>query len=78
MYKEIDFPSPLLFFLALFRSLSLSCSLLLSRSLSGGGGGYYGQSGGGGSGYTDGSVTIVDTQLGGSNGDSKVVIRLAV
>ena len=43
-----------------------------------GGGGIYWQSGGGGSGYTDGSVTIVDTQLGGSNGDSKVVIRLAV
>ena len=30
MYKAIDFPSPLLLFLALFRSLSLSCSLFLS------------------------------------------------
>jgi hypothetical protein len=34
--------------------------------------------GGGGSGYQDGSVTVVDQQQGGSNGDSKVVIRLAV
>ena len=30
MYKAIDFPSPLLPFFALFRSLSLSCSLFLS------------------------------------------------
>ena len=37
-----------------------------------------GQGGGGGSGYTDGSVTIVDTQQGGSDGNSKVVIRLVV
>ena len=37
-----------------------------------------GQGGGGGSGYTDGSVTVVDTQQGGSNGNSKVVIRLVV
>ena len=43
-----------------------------------GGTGGANNSGGGGSGYTDGSVTIVDTQLGGSNGNSKVVIRLAV
>ena len=34
-------------------------------------------SGGGGSGYTDGSVTIVSTQQGGSTGAAKVVIRLA-
>ena len=33
--------------------------------------------GGGGSGYTDGSVTIIDTQLGGSSlSKAKVVIRL--
>ena len=43
-----------------------------------GGTGGANNSGGGGSGYTDGSVTIVDTQQGGSNGNSKVVIRLAV
>ena len=33
--------------------------------------------GGGGSGYSDGSVTIVSTQQGGSEGPAKVVIRLA-
>ena len=33
--------------------------------------------GGGGSGYTDGSVTVVDTQLGGSTGAAKVIIRIA-
>ena len=33
-------------------------------------------SGGGGGGYTDGSVTVVDTRLGGSTGDAKVVLRL--
>ena len=33
--------------------------------------------GGGGSGYSDGSVTIVSTQQGGSTGPAKVVIRLA-
>ena len=33
--------------------------------------------GGGGSGYTDGSVTVVDTQLGGSTGDAKIIIRIA-
>ena len=32
--------------------------------------------GGGGSGYTDGSVTIVDTQLGGSSTNAKVVLRI--
>ena len=32
---------------------------------------------GGGSGYSDGSVTIVSTQQGGSEGPAKVVIRLA-
>ncbi len=35
-----------------------------------------GGSGGGGSGYTDGSVTVVSTQQGGSTGNAKVVIRV--
>jgi len=42
-----------------------------------GGGGGDNRGGGGGSGYTDGSVTVVDTQLGGSDGDAKVIIRIA-
>ena len=33
-------------------------------------------SGGGGSGYTDGSVTIVDTKLGGSTGEPKILLRM--
>ena len=41
----------------------------------GGNGGQNGAGGGGGAGYTDGSVTVVDTQLGGSTGECKVVIR---
>ena len=32
--------------------------------------------GGGGSGYSDGTVTIVDTQLGGSTGEAKVILRM--
>ena len=32
--------------------------------------------GGGGSGYNDGSITIVDTQQGGSTGDAKVILRV--
>ena len=32
--------------------------------------------GGGGSGYTSGEVTIVDTTLGGSNGNAKVILRV--
>ena len=40
------------------------------------GGGSQDAPGGGGSGYTDGSVTVVDTRLGGSTGDAKVVLRL--
>ena len=32
--------------------------------------------GGGGSGYNDGSVTVVDTRLGGSTGNAKVVLRI--
>jgi hypothetical protein len=44
----------------------------------GGQGGTSGSGGGGGSGYTDGSVTVVSTQLGGSTEDAKVILRLAV
>ena len=43
----------------------------------GGGGGRSGSAGGGGSGYSGGSVTVVDTQQGGSTGNAKVVIRVA-
>ena len=43
----------------------------------GGSGGTNNGGGGGGSGYTDGSVTVVSTQQGGSTGPAKVVIRLA-
>lgn len=43
----------------------------------GGNGGVGGGGGGGGSGYSDGSVEIVSTQLGGNFGESRVVIRLA-
>ena len=32
--------------------------------------------GGGGSGYTDGSVEIIATQLGGSTGDAKCILRV--
>jgi hypothetical protein len=42
----------------------------------GGNGGNGGGGGGGGSGYTDGSVTILSTQLGGNNGQPRVVLRL--
>ena len=41
-----------------------------------GGEGGFSAGGGGGSGYQDGSVTVVDTRLGGSTGDAKVVLRL--
>lgn len=41
----------------------------------GGNGGTNGSGGGGGSGYTDGSVTVVSTQQGGSTGISKVIFR---
>jgi hypothetical protein len=44
----------------------------------GGGGGTSGSGGGGGSGYTDGSITVVSTQLGGSTEDAKVILRLVV
>ena len=42
----------------------------------GGNGGTNSSGGGGGSGYTDGSVTVVSTQQGGSTGDTKVVLRV--
>jgi hypothetical protein len=44
----------------------------------GGNGGITGGGGGGGSGYSDGSVTLVSTQLGGNFGNPKVVIRRAI
>ena len=40
------------------------------------GGGGNDAGGGGGSGYSDGTVTIVSTQLGGSTGDAKIVLRI--
>ena len=43
----------------------------------GGNGGNANSGGNGGSGYTDGSVTVIDTQVGGSTGDAKVIIRIA-
>lgn len=43
----------------------------------GGTNGVNGGGGGGGSGYTDGSVTVISSTLGGSTGNAKVVIRLA-
>lgn len=41
----------------------------------GGNGGEQGAGGGGGSGYTDGSVTVVSSILGGSNSEARVIIR---
>ena len=41
----------------------------------GGSGGTTSSGGGGGSGYTDGSVTVINTQLGGSSSTPKVVLR---
>ena len=41
----------------------------------GGQGGVNGGGGGGGNGYTDGSVTVVSTQQGGSTGDAKIIFR---
>lgn len=43
----------------------------------GGTGGDNNSGGGGASGYTDGSVTVVSSTLGGSTGNAKVIIRLA-
>ena len=34
--------------------------------------------GGGGSGYSDGTITVVDTQQGGSTGNAKVILRLSL
>ena len=42
-----------------------------------GGSGNVGASGGGGSGYTDDSVTVVNTQLGGSTGKARINIKLS-
>ena len=42
----------------------------------GGNGGVNGSGGGGGSGYTDGSVTVVSTQQGGSTGNAKIILRV--
>lgn len=42
----------------------------------GGNGGYNGAGGGGGSGYTDGSVTVLSSRLGGNIGVGKVIIRV--
>ena len=41
----------------------------------GGNGGSQG-GGGGGSGYNDGTITVVDTQQGGSTGDAKIILRV--
>ena len=41
-----------------------------------GGNGGSSSGGGGGSGYQDGSVTVVDSKLGGSTGNAKVVLRV--
>jgi len=43
----------------------------------GGGSGNVGASGGGGSGYTDGSVDVIRTQLGGSTGPARINIKLS-
>ena len=43
-----------------------------------GGSGGLNASGGGGSGYQDGSVTVVSTQLGGSTEAAKVVLRIQI
>ena len=45
------------------------------QGATGGQGGSDGGGGGGGSGYTDGSVTVVSTQQGGSTGIAKVIFR---
>ena len=44
--------------------------------MGGGQGGGYNSPGGGGSGYHDGSVTVVNTVLGGGTGDAKIIIRI--
>jgi len=47
------------------------------RGATGGNGGGNGGSAGGGSGYSDGSVTVLSSTLGGSTGNARVIIRLA-
>jgi len=55
----------------------LSDAVIGGNGATGGDAGYSGAAGGGGSGYTDGSVQVVDTQLGGSTFDkAKVIMRL--
>ena len=64
----------------------LKIALLLSKTnstggngghgMGGGHGGGYNSPGGGGSGYHDGSVTVVNTRLGGGTGDAKIIIRI--
>ncbi len=46
------------------------------HGMGGGHGGGYNSPGGGGSGYHDGSVTVVNTRLGGGTGDAKIIIRI--
>ena len=46
------------------------------HGMEGGQGGGYNSPGGGGSGYHDGSVTVVNTGLGGGTGDAHIIIRL--
>ena len=46
------------------------------QGATGGQGGINGGGGGGGSGYTDGSVTVVSTQEGGSTGIARVIFRI--
>ncbi len=46
------------------------------HGMRGGFGGGYNSPGGGGSGYHDGSVTVVNTRLGGGTGDAKIIIRI--
>ena len=41
-----------------------------------GGQGAFEGGGGGGSGYSDGTITVVDTQQGGSTGDAKAILRI--
>jgi len=64
----------------IIQTSSGSLGTATANSGSGATGGASGQNnsaGGGGSGYTDGSVTIVDTQLGGSTGKARINIKLA-
>ena len=69
-------------------SIPYECGFYTTETVAGGGdggagatggsGGTNSSGGGGGSGYTDGSVTVVSTQQGGSTGDAKVVLRVII